>query len=128
VTTVTLHGPSNDAASADVPAANIVTAKSVASVTARMEWLIMGTLVLWRLGPAPGCGRSAFIFIMGRAMVGLARNSVRRMVSRRHAAKEGVSPSVLLKWTASHPPHDHVIIVFDAGHACDPRRRRKFKR
>jgi hypothetical protein len=67
-------------------------------------------------------------FIMGRAMVGLAHNSVRRMVSRRHAATEGVLPSLLLKWTASHPPHDHVIIVFDAGHACGPRRRRKFKR
>jgi hypothetical protein len=26
---------------------------------------------------------------------------------------------VLLQWTVSHPPHDHVIIVFDAGHARD---------
>jgi hypothetical protein len=50
------------------------------------------------------------------------------MVSRRHVMKEGVLPSLLLKWIARHPPHDHVIIVFDAGHARDPRRRRKFKR
>src|SRR5262249_29449578 len=26
-------------------------------------------------------------------------------------------PSLLLKWIARHPPHDHVIIVFDAGRA-----------
>jgi hypothetical protein len=127
VTTVTLHGPSNDAASADVPAANIVTAKSVASVTARMEWLIMGTLVLRRLSAAPGCGRSAF-FHHGqsdgwpRSKLGAAwlAEGIRR--------KKGPSPSVLLKWTVRHPPHDHVIIVFDQGHARDPRRRRKFER
>ncbi len=77
MTTVTLHGPSNDAASADVPAANIVTAKSVASVTARMEWLIMGTLVLWRLLAGAWLWSFCLIFIMGRAMVGLAHNAVR---------------------------------------------------
>jgi hypothetical protein len=32
-----------------------------------------------------------------------------------------------LKWTASHPPHDHVIIVFDQGHARGPRRRPKIQ-
>src|SRR5262249_6022793 len=89
VTTSTLHGPSNDAASADVPAANIVTAKSVASVTARMEWLIMGTLVLRRLWAAPGCGRSASSSSWAeRWLASLATRC--GMVSRRLAAKEGV--------------------------------------
>jgi hypothetical protein len=126
VTTVTLHGPSNDAASADVPAANIVTAKNVASVTARMEWLIMGTLVLRRLkqrlvvvvlpffhhGQSDGWPRSK----LGAAWLA---EGIRR--------KKGPSPSALLKWTVSHPPHDRVIIVFDQGHALYRRRRPKFE-
>jgi hypothetical protein len=41
--------------------------------------------------------------------------------------KKGPSPSALLKWAVSHPPHDRVIIVFDQGHALDRRRRRKFE-
>jgi hypothetical protein len=125
VTTSTLHGPSNDAASAEVPAANIVTVKSVASVTARMEWLIMGTLVLRRLWAAPGCGRSAF-FHHGQSD-GWPRSKLgAAWLAEGKRRKKGPSPSALLKWTASHPPHDHVIIVFDQRHALDRRRRPKF--
>src|SRR5262249_55068680 len=105
---------------------NIVTAKSVASVTARMEWLIMGTLVLRRLWAAPGCGRSASSSSWAeRWLASLATRC--GMVSRRHVAKEGGLPCVLLKWTASHPPHNHVIIVFDQDDALARRRRRKFE-
>jgi hypothetical protein len=43
---VTLHEPSNGAADAVVGAEMAVIAKAVASVTARREELIMGTLVL----------------------------------------------------------------------------------
>jgi hypothetical protein len=46
------------------------------------------------------------------------------MVIRRRATKEGASPSGLLKWAAGHPPHDHVIIVFNEGDARDPHRLR----
>jgi hypothetical protein len=34
------------------------------------------------------------------------------MVTRRRATKEGASTP--LKWAVRHPPHDRVIIVFDA--------------
>lgn len=46
VVTSRFHGPSNGAAPADGAVAKVVTAKTVASVTARKECLIMGTLVL----------------------------------------------------------------------------------
>src|SRR5262249_21128982 len=92
VTTRTLHGPSNDAASADVPAANIVTAKSVASVTARMEWLIMGNP---RLAAPLGSAwlYSFFLFSSWAERWVASLATLCGVVSRRLAAKEGVLPS-----------------------------------
>jgi hypothetical protein len=67
---VTLHEPSNGAADAVVGAKMAVIAKAVASVTARREELIIGTLVLaskWHSGAgafarstAPGWSRCTF--------------------------------------------------------------------
>ena len=77
---VTLQGPSNDAAYAAGAEETPAIAKVVAIMTARMEWLIIGTLVLASSGllapaprsRAPGRGRCAFFFNVGKAMVGLS--------------------------------------------------------
>src|SRR6266508_3286134 len=90
VTASTLHGPSNDAACADGPAQDIATAKTVASMAARMEWLIIGTLVLRRHRRAPGCGRSSF-YSYGIERSGVLLTTRCGMVTRRGAAKEGAS-------------------------------------
>jgi hypothetical protein len=58
-------------------------------------------------------------FIMGRAMVGLAQIGA-AWLAEGIRRKKGPSPSAPLKWTVGHPPHDHVIIVFDQGHARLP--------
>jgi hypothetical protein len=77
----------------------------------------LGSAWLWPL---------CLFFIMGRAMVGLSQCGA-AWLAEGLRRKKGFCHLVLLKWTASHPPHDHVIIVFDAGHACDMRWRPKIQ-
>jgi hypothetical protein len=63
------------------------------------------------VAPSKGAGFVLAFVHHGRAMAD-SLTTRRGMVSRRRAAKEGAS--ALLKKAVRHPPHDHVIIVFDA--------------
>jgi hypothetical protein len=57
----------------------------------------------------------SLFFIINRAIVASLTKTRCGMVTRRRTTKEGASAP--LKWAVRHPPHDRVIIVFDAAHA-----------